>query len=99
MIHVPTVVLYRMNPITTWLVRQMIRVKWVSLVNILLNRGVYPELLGPDANINNAIDAFGQLTIPSVRDKMVHELISADKLWRRADGTPAQLIANGVKNK
>ncbi len=99
MIHVPTVVLYRMNPITTWLVRQMIRVKWVSLVNILLNRGVYPELLGPDANINNAIDAFGQLTIPSVRDKMVHELISADKLWRRADGTPAQLIANGIKNK
>ena len=50
MLHIPTIVVYQMNPITTWLVRQMIRVRWVSLVNILLNRGVYPEFLGPAAS-------------------------------------------------
>ena len=99
MMHVPTIVLYKMNPITTWLVRQMIRVKWVSLVNILLNRGVYPELLGPAARADKALDVFGQLTIPSVREKMIAELKSADTLWRRSNGAPATLIADGIRNK
>lgn len=99
MMHVPTIVLYKMNPITTWLVRQMIRVKWVSLVNILLNRGVYPELLGPMARADYTMDAVGQLTIPTIRDKMIKDLQSADKLWRRPDGAPAALIADGIRNK
>lgn len=97
MMHIPTIVIYKMNPITTWLVRQVIRVRWVSLVNILLNRGVYPEFLGPAANCGNVIDAFGQLIIPSVREKMIAELREADKLWRRPDGAAAALIADGIR--
>ena len=99
MIHVPTIVMYKMNPITTWFARRLIRVKWVSLVNILLNRGVFPELLGPAARADIAIDAFGQLTIPSVREKMVGDLVGADNLWRHPDGAPAALIANGIRTK
>ena len=45
MMHVPAIIVYKMNPITTWLVRQVIKIRWVSLVNILLKRGVYPESL------------------------------------------------------
>lgn len=98
MMHIPTVVIYKMNPITTWLVRQVIRVNWVSLVNILLNRGVFPEFLGPAATCENVMNAVGQLTIPSVREKMVSDLARADKLWRRPDGSPSALIANGVRD-
>lgn len=97
MMHIPTIVVYQMNPITTWLVRQMIRIKWVSLVNILLNRGVYPEFLGPDANAANVLDAFGQLTIPSVREKMIKSLKMADDLWRKPDGVASELIADGIR--
>ena len=98
MLHIPTIVVYKMNKITTWLVRQMIRVKWVSLVNILLNRGVYPEFLGPDATAENVINAVGQLTIPSKREKMISELKSADNLWMRPEGNAAKLIADGIRN-
>lgn len=97
MMHIPAIVVYKMNPITTWLVRQVIRVRWVSLVNILLGRGVYPEFLGADAKCENIMDAFGQLTIPSVRDKMIESLRGADALWRRPAGTPASLIASGIR--
>ncbi|MBO5739934.1 MAG: lipid-A-disaccharide synthase [Alphaproteobacteria bacterium] len=98
MLHVPTIVVYKMNPITTWLVRQIIRVNWVSLVNILLNHGVYPEFLGPNATAENVVDAVQILTIPSKRDKMIAELKSADDLWRRPDGVAGALIADGIKN-
>ncbi len=98
MLHVPTIVVYKMNPITTWLVRQIIRVNWVSLVNILLNHGVYPEFLGPNATAENVVDAVQILTIPSKRDKMIAELKSADDLWRRPDGAASALIAEGIKN-
>ena len=97
MLHIPTVVIYKMNPITTWLVRQVIRVRWVSLVNILLNRGVYPEFLGPAATVQNVLDAVQQLTIPSVRTKMIDDLSAADNLWRRPDGGPSALIAESVR--
>ncbi|MEO5335561.1 MAG: lipid-A-disaccharide synthase [Magnetospirillum sp. WYHS-4] len=41
----PTVVAYRVNRLTAWLARRLIRVRWVNLVNILLDRGAVPELL------------------------------------------------------
>jgi len=97
MMHVPAVIVYKMNPITTWLVRQVIQVRWVSLVNILLKRSVYPEFLGPAARADYIMDAFGQLTIPAVREKMIADLRGADTLWRRADGGAAALIASGVR--
>lgn len=97
MLHVPTIVVYKMNPITTWLVRQIIRVRWVSLVNILLNRGVFPEFLGPAATAENVLNVVQQLTIPSKRDKMIADLRSADTLWRRADGGASDLIADGIR--
>lgn len=98
MMHVPAVIIYRMNPVTTWLVRQIIRVRWVSLVNILLGRGVYPELLGDAATAQNVFDAVCQLTIPSVRNKMISDLAGADKLWRRDAGDAAELIATDIRH-
>lgn len=96
MIHVPAIIVYKMNPITVWLARQFIRVKWVSLVNILLNRGVYPELLGADATAENIMVEFSKLTNGTTRKEMIHELGCADKLWRRSADTPAGIIAKDL---
>lgn len=97
MMHVPAVVIYKMNSITTWIVRRIIRVRWVSLVNILLKRGVYPELLGDAATPQNIFDAVCHLTMPAMRRQMVADLSSADKLWRRVDGDAAALIAADIR--
>lgn len=96
MLHIPTVVVYKMNPITTWIGKRLIKVKWVSLVNILLNKTVYPEILGSDVTAERILDAFQQLTIPSVREKIIKDLKSADALWRKPDGAPSALIAAHV---
>ncbi len=45
MARTPAVITYRINPITAWIVRRLIRVRFVHLVNIVLDREVVPELL------------------------------------------------------
>lgn len=97
MLHVPAVIVYKMNPITTWLARRVLRIQWVSLVNILLNSGVYPEYLGGDATAENVLGAVRELAIPSVRAKMIDMLKTADNLWRRPSGGAAELIASSVR--
>ncbi len=42
---VPMVITYRANPLTMWAARRMIRVPYVCLVNLILDRPVVPELL------------------------------------------------------
>ena len=97
MLHIPTIVVYRMNPITVWLARRVINIRWVSLVNILLQCGVYPELLGTDATCENVITEFKKLTNVSTRAKMVRNLAMADNMWSRDGVAPARIIANDLR--
>ena len=97
MLHIPTIVVYKMNPITVWIGHLLIHVNWVSLVNILLNRGIYPEFLGGAATVENILNEFQQLTIPSVREKMISQLKLADSIWLRPEGEPSALIANSLR--
>lgn len=42
---VPTVIGYRVNPITAWLASRILKIKYVSLPNLLLDSPLLPELL------------------------------------------------------
>lgn len=98
MLHVPTIVTYKMNAVTTWLLRRFIRVRWVSLVNILLNRSVYPECLGPMATAENIINELDTIILPANRTKMINDLKSADDMWMRPNGLPSKIIADDILN-
>lgn len=98
MMHIPTIVVYKMNPITMWIGRRIINVKWVSLINILLNRMVFPEFLGGVATAENVVNMVQHLTIPAVREKMIEELETADVLWQRPDGNASRLIVDGIRS-
>ncbi len=45
LIGTPMVVVYKMHPVTTWLVRRVIRIPYIGLVNIVAGRPMVPELL------------------------------------------------------
>ena len=46
---VPTVVTYRVNPLTHALLRRVVKVRYANLVNLILDRPAVPELLQNDA--------------------------------------------------
>ena len=45
LLGVPQVVAYRLNSLSYWVAQKLVKLKWVSLVNILLNRGLVVEHL------------------------------------------------------
>lgn len=42
---VPMVVAYRTHPVTFWLIRRLVTVRWASLVNLVADREVVPEVM------------------------------------------------------
>lgn len=94
--HIPTIVVYKMNPLTILLAHILLRVKWASLVNILMNKTIFPELLGNKAKPVAIVDCLQQLTLPHVRKKMMQELKSADNKWNQSKQKPASVIAKDI---
>ena len=94
--HIPTIVVYKMNPLTVLLAHILLRIKWVSLVNILMDKMIYPELLGKNATPYNIMNCLQQLTLPAVRKQMIADLTAADSKWRKDNKNPATIIANDI---
>ena len=45
---VPALVAYRLNPLTHWLLRRIVKVDYIHLLNLILGREVVPELIQGD---------------------------------------------------
>jgi lipid-A-disaccharide synthase len=95
MMHVPVIVVYKTNAITQFIARRVIRLKHLSLVNILLGRKVYPELLGDDCAPETIVREIEKLKDAPARQKMISQLSRADKMWQRKVPA-AKLIAEDI---
>lgn len=96
--RVPMVVTYRVSAISAWLLRRMIKVKFVSLVNILLNREVIPEMLQENCTPDKlAHEVAGLLINKELRDKQVLEASHAlAQLIPANNERPSDLAASEV---
>ena len=97
--HIPTIVVYKMNPLTVVLGHILLKIKWVSLVNILMNKSIYPELLGRNATPYNIMCCLQQFTLPAKRKQMIAELKDADSKWLHSNESPASVIATDILKK
>ncbi len=60
---VPMAVAYRMHPVSFALARRLVTVQWVSLVNLVAEREVVPELLQERLTVPALVDAIGPLLV------------------------------------
>jgi len=47
---VPTLVAYKVSPISYWIGTHVLKVKWISLTNLILNRCIFPEHIEKEAD-------------------------------------------------
>ncbi len=98
---VPQIVCYRGNPISYQLARRLIRVKYISLVNLILDAPVVPELIQADLNEANLVGELKKITDPN-STKRTQMLAQYQKLWdllgsTDASAAAAQLIVGALK--
>lgn len=97
--EVPMVVAYRANPVSTWIVKQLIKTPYVSLVNILKDAEVVPEFLQEKCiaediamQLNKLLDARNEAHIMMLQKlKGLQGIIEAD-----TKKTPSDLAAEVV---
>jgi lipid-A-disaccharide synthase len=80
---VPTVVAYRMNPLTYLYLKNKIKVKFASLANIISDKEIIPEFIQNDCtseNLANAIKALLDDTL--LREKQLEGFAEVTKLFK-----------------
>ena len=110
--NTPEVVVYRVHPVSYWLAKQWVRVKYVSLVNLVLDRPVVPELLQHEAVPNKVVHAVRRLEEPDARDAQLqafaelrtklgapgvsHRLAQRAIRWLRTGGAAGAVVFLGL---
>jgi lipid-A-disaccharide synthase len=72
--NVPQVVVYRASALTVWFVKLVIKVEWISLVNLIGGKEVIKELIQQKANVKDISDELDALVNnESYRAKILHD--------------------------
>ena len=95
----PEVVCYKGNPISYWLATQLVKVKYISLVNLIMDKPVVTELIQNDLNKENLVRELTAL----LQEGPALQAMKADyaRLWQllgdkqASDTAAAEIIALG----
>ena len=66
--EVPQVVCYKSSPLSFWIAKRVVKIKYISLVNLILGEGLVEELIQNDCNSDQLVRSLKKLTT-SVENK------------------------------
>lgn len=93
----PAVVAYKMNPLTGWLAKMLVRTPFVGLVNIILGKSVMPEMLLENCKPEKLVPLLHDLFAhPEKRDAQRYDQARAIERIMPPHGTTSSEIAADV---
>lgn len=94
--NIPTVVAYKMNPLSYWYIKNKIEIKYISLVNILNNAPVISERIQSDATVEN-ISADLQKLLNHTPEEKLEKYQSTFAMLGKGDAqSPSQKAASAI---
>jgi lipid-A-disaccharide synthase len=98
--HTPMSVVYKVSPLTAYIVKKIIFVKYVSLVNLIADQEVIPEYLQENATCENLVShARKLLTSQEAQNEMQKKLYDMKALFpKNAAQNAAKKISDCIKN-
>ncbi|WP_298137937.1 lipid-A-disaccharide synthase [Acidiferrobacter sp.] len=95
----PMAVVYRLSPMTYWFARLLTHTRYVSLPNLLLGRGVVPELLQDAATADGLVGVTDELLrSPERRSEMIEAFAELrEQLGRGANERAASAVLELVR--
>ncbi len=97
---VPQVVCYKANAISYYIAKSIITLKFISLVNLIMNREVVTELIQSDLNRKRLTAELRSILNPKAREKLYLDYYELEqKLGGKGTSeNTAKLIFNAIKN-
>ncbi len=97
MAGVPMLVTYRVNPLTHQIAKRSVKIKYASIINLLLDRPAIPELLQYDSRPDRlAAELQRLLTNPDAMAAQRQDCAQALAMLRPATGRPSEAAADTV---
>lgn len=98
--RVPQVVCYKGNSVSFWLAKRLVEIKYISLVNLIMDKPIVKELIQTDLTKENLIVEIEKLLNPSHRAFLAKEYaLLADKLGNKGASERAASLILTNKNK
>ena len=95
----PTIVIYKMDKFTWFFISRMVKVKFVSLVNLILGRESSKELLQDNYTKENLIDEINKLLLDSeIQQKQIEDLREFKLIMKKNINNPSENASNIIKN-
>ena len=95
----PTIVIYKMDKFTWFFISRMVKVKFVSLVNLILGREFSKELLQDNYTKENLIDEINKLLLDSeIQKKQIEDLREFKLIMKKNINNPSENASNIIKN-
>lgn len=85
---IPMVVAYRLSPLSWWLLKRMVTLRWAALPNLILGRELVPELLQSAGSAEALVDTVQPLLQPESRERL-EQLQGLAEVRRRLGGPGA----------
>ena len=95
----PTIVIYKMDKFTWFFISRMVKVKFVSLVNLILGKESSKELLQDNYTKENLIDEINKLLLDSeIQKKQIEDLREFKLIMKKNINNPSENASNIIKN-
>jgi lipid-A-disaccharide synthase len=72
LLNVPEVVCYKGNPITLFLAKKFVKIRFIALVNLIMNKEVVKELIQEDLNTENLVKELHLLLSDAIKQQQIH---------------------------
>ena len=96
--RVPQVVCYKSSPASYWIARSLIHIKYISLVNLILDKAAVKELIQADCSVQKIVTELGKIEEGKEgRSKMIKDYDNLVQLLGE-NGASARIAENMLQN-
>ena len=92
----PMVVAHKVNKLSYWLLKKMIKVKYVTIINILAEKGLITELLQDECEVKKISNKLFEYLSPEIRESAIREIQCNLHKLISSEGMPSELAAKKI---
>ncbi len=97
--RLPHIIAYKMNPITTFIGKRLVKLEFANLVNIMMKREVVPEIMLEDCTAENICNALMELfRSEEKRHQQIEQFHEAMVMLGKDDVAPGARAADVILN-